>query len=479
MTCAEFQDRIVDWLDDSGALAPDVAEHLASCSACAKLHEELRATWSMLKPDVPLEVTPSLKERIMERIDQPSSSITVGRKPWQRLWKVGFAAAAALLVAFWALSGRSHRPAIAFADVVRNMAEFRPYSYTEEFKWATEKKVSVSQHSLMTRDTRRIEYPDGRVCLCAFSLTPYQQMWLWPDQKKAKKQIFEGVTRTPQPSVYEIVQKWTKSGANPKYLRAEWMEEKHCSVFHTVDGDFDCTIWVDNQTGLPVRLEQLRLVDKATFTQSHFQFDIQMDPALFSMEPPADYDTTTAAQKGPKEEPETPFTPYACVDETEKDGNTSSVQQYILSREVRRSEFPDGRVVIFNLSQGVELWLWPLEKRAEKHIGPPHPSARHKSIPELVDALTSVGGWGPKEKGSCIIEGKSCTEYLSSDFGNFEYTVFVDKQTNLPVRTESKFLKEGRTVIESKFSTDIDTDPARFSMEVPPGYTSRVVDHTK
>jgi len=57
--------------------------------------------------------------------------------------------------------------------------------------------------------------------------------------------------------------------------------------FHATGPDVELTIWADPQTALPIRTEQKW--HQMQFTCTDFQFDIEMDESLFSMEIPEGY----------------------------------------------------------------------------------------------------------------------------------------------------------------------------------------------
>lgn len=80
--------------------------------------------------------------------------------------------------------------------------------------------------------------------------------------------------------------------------------------------------------------------------------------------------------------------------------------------------------------------------------------------------------------GPRTIDGKDCIGLHTTDFDDLDITLWVDSQTNLPVRRETVQSKMGQTIVES-FQLDIDTDPARFSLEPPPGYKCKVIEHDK
>ena len=481
MTCTEFQERVVDLLDAAPKPATDLRDralrdHIRVCGACAALYGELQKTLTALEPDVRLEASPLLKGRTLNKIDNLPPATGAKRNPWLRLWKPALAAAATLLIVFLVLHSRPGKPPVAFADVVRNLAVFRPYSHDEEVKIGDGKPMLFAHQFIMSPAIRRSEFPDGRVII--FDLATRDELYLWPDHKKATKHCYPNLPPASHLSIYEMV----RINANLEFLGTKRMEGKKCSVFHSSDGTY--TIWVDNQSQLPVRVEVIQLQDGRTVIESHFKFDIEIDPARFSLEPPADYDfsgTVTHEDKSRsrQDNDSRPFQPYSCLDEWRgEDGKTeSSIRRYFLSRTIRRDETPDGCVVMQDLGTGSYLELWPHKRQAAKHVCRNYdPRGRvNASLDEMAN-LTSFG-WGPENVGTKTIDGKNCTGFHATDFVNNDTTVWVDSQTNLPVRIEITQIKLKRTRIQSDFQVDIDTDPAQFSLEPPPDYKCEVVEY--
>jgi hypothetical protein len=227
-----------------------------------------------------------------------------------------------------------------------------------------------------------------------------------------------------------------------------------------------------------VRTEFYRQSDGWTIIESEFVFDIQLDPSLYSMEPPEDYTFEGTVEHTAQGDgvPEMEFTPYSCLNEVEKDGVvTESARNFFPSPRARRSEFPDGHIVIFDLTTGDELRLWPDRKYAEKHMYPNgSPAGANGRIRSVVKTWPKIGS-GPENLGVKRIEDKECTGYHSTDSKDNDYTVWVDNQTNLPVRTEIIHLKSGEKKIESEFRYDFDQNPALYSLKPLDGYTYKEV----
>ena len=478
MTCTEFKERVTDLLDAALKPAADLQEHISACQTCATLYGELEKTLAALEPAERLEPSPLLKERTMSQIDRRPSALAPRRNLWLRVWKPALAAAAALLIVLLVLHTRHGKLPVVLADVVRNLSVFRPYSYTTECEVRGKNEGAPAYVFVMSPEVSRTECSDGRVFV--HDVAKNEELWIWPELKKACKHLYPSLKGGIQPSIYDIVDQWTKRDARPEFLRTEWMEDKECSVFRSKDEHFECTLWVDNQAGVPVRVEKNRIQNGTknggTFIDSHFRFDIEIDPALYSLDPPADYTfggvITHETADGKAKDDTEPFQPYSNLGEIEQDGKTKVfARHFILSRTVRRDEFPDGSIFIIDLGTGVHLHLWPQTKRAVKGTFPLYGGPLfHPTLSEIANDYIRLG-WGPEIVGTRTIEGKTCTGFHYTDFIHVDITHWVDNKTNLPVRSEAVQWDNNRTVISSEFQLGIDTDPARFSLEPPPDYT--------
>ena len=64
----------------------------------------------------------------------------------------------------------------------------------------------------------------------------------------------------------------------------------------------DMTLWADPRTAKPVRIELNMPAMKAHGVLSNFRYDVQLDPALFSLDPPPGYFTQTMGVGLPAEQ---------------------------------------------------------------------------------------------------------------------------------------------------------------------------------
>jgi len=52
------------------------------------------------------------------------------------------------------------------------------------------------------------------------------------------------------------------------------------------------TLWADPKTAWPIRIEIVnKMLDGARMVMNNFRYDVDLDPSLFSLEPPAGYST--------------------------------------------------------------------------------------------------------------------------------------------------------------------------------------------
>ncbi len=109
MTCAEFRDRVFDYLDGSLREAGAFRAHLGACPACAGtlrgIEENERLLLAARTPAAPADLWPRIAAALSQGRAVPF------RRP--RLAWLGAAAAAALLVAALLFSAApAHRPAL-------------------------------------------------------------------------------------------------------------------------------------------------------------------------------------------------------------------------------------------------------------------------------------------------------------------------------------------------------------------------------
>jgi outer membrane lipoprotein-sorting protein len=114
MKCQQVQERLVDWLD-SAAPREELAEldaHLAACESCAREYAQIQAAIGTIKPPFRVEASPDFKERVMSKLTEVQAPASRWRNFIPRLVMVGAAALALLLLAPFvgSIAGKRGRP---------------------------------------------------------------------------------------------------------------------------------------------------------------------------------------------------------------------------------------------------------------------------------------------------------------------------------------------------------------------------------
>ena len=162
------------------------------------------------------------------------------------------------------------------------------------------------------------------------------------------------------------------------------------------------------------------------------------------------------------------FAPHSCLEEGLENGKVVfSARHFIVSPTIRRSEFTDGRLIIFDLGNRSHLQIDEGRRKAIKQIYADLPPAKHYHPVEIL--TMNAGPEGPKYVGSKSVDGKECNGFRA-DNPYFDCTVWFDKTTSLPVRMDGFQKTTGRRIVESEYDFHMDLDPKRFDMTPPDGY---------
>lgn len=248
--------------------------------------------------------------------------ITVERAPtMKRIAKL--AVAATILVAlgmlmFWTTIGGSSN--MAFADVAKALDSLRnaTYDFTSEIKNPVDgytitsnakgfflapslERVEMSMSIGSAKDkVRSIMILD---CLAAKGIT------LLPEQKKAMiinistTEKSAGGTSNMFETVRRVVQEGsTGSGEKVESLGKKEIDGTLAVGFRTRNNMGDMTLWADPQTARLVRVNIDKFSGGGHAVLSNFRYDMELDPSLFSLEPPAGYTVQTQTVTKPVED---------------------------------------------------------------------------------------------------------------------------------------------------------------------------------
>ena len=185
---------------------------------------------------------------------------------------------------------------IAWADVMEQISNFRPYacSYT-----VYDEGVQIRSYRLMrlSLTQRREIRSDGTILV--FDLAVPKLLTLVPEKKYAIERILDTQPAT-DPDIFKMtnsMQNMSSGEGGVQELGVREIDGYIAKGFHSRNKYSDITIWADVRTKLPVRLEIIHVGRGRKIIISEFEFDVDFDEALFSTTAPEGY-TVEKLDKG-------------------------------------------------------------------------------------------------------------------------------------------------------------------------------------
>jgi len=186
---------------------------------------------------------------------------------------------------------------IAWADVVRPILTARTVVFNVEGE-------NIPTTRVMNMGTQRVRgevlSPDGKT-VQVIAIVDYdtsRMLQLIPKQKRAVLIDLKDIPEKPE-NVLETMRNLITELQNDPDVSVEPLVEKEidgqiAKGFRATGPDGEMTIWADPQTALPIHMEQKWR--QMQFVCTDFQFDIEMDESLFSMEIPEGYSEIPSAE---------------------------------------------------------------------------------------------------------------------------------------------------------------------------------------
>lgn len=424
-----------------------------------------------LPEEVPADVQAVAREHLAvlrERMEQPSglvSSVWATFAASRNVRWAAFAAAAVLIVAavFGVYPGQRTCP-IAFAEVIKNLEIFRPYTYTVEIVPGGDLPVRREKVMRPSPTLQRIE-SEAQIRIENFE--EGKTLTLFPKDKLACLQ--DELNPVPGNTGFEVLRfAEGLTEGTPEYLGERKFDGRKAYGFHHASPYNDITLWVDAETELPVRMEIFHPKHGNTIISSDFEWDVVLDPALFDTTPPEDYRVQVAKiPETRREYVEVPFRPYANTMQVfQGDGTVEKPYRVVRYSASKRKEVrADGTIRFFDLEAGKLLTLYPDTKKAELTKTP-----AGGQDPNLLEEIANF----PRNEdlGSSVIDGHSVVGFRSVLPGD-EFTFWVDPATELPVRVEVLNVVGGRRFVMTDFDFETPMDESGFSTDIPSGYTEK------
>jgi outer membrane lipoprotein-sorting protein len=224
----------------------------------------------------------------------------------------GILLALGILASWLAIGGSSN---LAFAKVVDALASLRSATFDVNMHMTGQTRVTVAAKGFFLSPThQRLEGVEksaryGDMVIIAdyetakgIVLLPKQKIAVAVDSEKIKDQI-----NNPMTCMFETMRCLVREGRNRLGEKGASIGKKEIDG-HAVIGFLvrcsagDMTLWADPQTARPVRIELNMPAMKAHGVLSNFRYNVGLNPALFSLEPPPGYSTQTMSVALPLEE---------------------------------------------------------------------------------------------------------------------------------------------------------------------------------
>jgi hypothetical protein len=190
---------------------------------------------------------------------------------------------------------------LAWADVVRPILTAR----TVIFNVVMTEGENVPINRVMSMGTQRIRSEllsaDGKTIqvITIFDYDTSQMLELIPERKKAVLIDLKDVPEDKPENILKEMRNIITELQNDPNVSVEPLGEKEidgriAKGFRATGPDEELTVWADPQTALPIRMEQKWR--QMQFVCTDFQFDVEMDESLFSMEIPEGYSAPQKAE---------------------------------------------------------------------------------------------------------------------------------------------------------------------------------------
>ena len=264
--------------------------------------ENIKRIYEQAKLDTIVEKDKTVLEKMKEVYLQESKfePKTAELSVWRIIMKskiTKFAAAAVIIIAVFIgihySGGSIDGASVAWADVVKPILTAR----TVAFNVITAEGENVPITRVMNMGTQRLRSEvlsaDGQAMqmIVIIDFDTSRVLTQNPKQKIAALIDLKDLPEKPENILGEMRNIITDLQNDPDVLIEQLGEQEIdgqiATVFLATGPDGELTIWADSQTALPIRIEQKGR--QIQFACTDFQFDIEMDESLFSMEIPEGY----------------------------------------------------------------------------------------------------------------------------------------------------------------------------------------------
>ncbi len=241
-----------------------------------------------------VQPAPAAMNQALDRVRQSLVKDSSNKPRWgNKIVLKHVAAAAAVLIVvggtlvwFWPASSPAQA---SFGELQQVMKAVRSVTCRQTTRGGDE-PAQTTQWMFLADGRARFENSDGSSSI----LDPTKARMLILNPKKREAKLWLGI-KTPPVNPYELF-KNLPNDASARRLPGKKIDGKEVLGFAVKVVGEEATLWADARTRLPLRIEAEQKGEQGktiTSVLDDFIFDRELDPKLFSMEPPAGYKVDT------------------------------------------------------------------------------------------------------------------------------------------------------------------------------------------
>jgi outer membrane lipoprotein-sorting protein len=288
-----------------------VEAHLAECEVCRDEAGRLEILLAQAGRSSELSVDEQMCEAASRNVllaakSEQTLTSRPGHEPrvvdfWRILMKNGIAklavAAAIILAVVLGLSLFTNSGGnAAYAQVVNRLRKAETMTFSIITQTGLETVETVRTDIAIKEPGRmRLSTPDGYICVADTAGDRIEGIVLVPTTRMYMNMDIDNLPVNQDSGAFTSVEKLrTLPAEADELLGAAKIDGRTLEGFRVHDGDATATVWVHPVTGELARAEvEFANAPGMNTIMTDFQFDVPLDDALFSLEPPADYEQMT------------------------------------------------------------------------------------------------------------------------------------------------------------------------------------------
>jgi hypothetical protein len=294
--------------------ADKLKKHIDACQTCQHLYKMLAKEEGMIQAAFKSvkDRTDNIQKKLIEQFDkqklQPLSRgrailrrPTGGSKIMKQITK--FAAAAVIIIAVLAaihhFGGSIDGTSVAWADVLEQISEVRPYACRMTFDFDGDRPDISYKVMYKNLSIRREERDDGSIFIFDMSKKPVKTLALYPDKKLAREEVLLDRGPLKDPDMLRMIA--NRQNGTEEDLGLSEINGITVKIFHSPNEHNEFTVWADVETNLPVRVELRQSSSGRTIIMEDFEFVVEFDESLFDTTAPEDYAVQRVKMPGGQE----------------------------------------------------------------------------------------------------------------------------------------------------------------------------------